>query len=167
MSHTNRNFVIAYVLLVLVPLVALAGILRVGHSIKAPISVDGTWNLHLDSAQLGSLPCGKTLAATPEKALVVSQSGESFVLSFANGPRVASFGTLDGAILRASLNPSATWAEETGCGAGRRLSLVATINPSSKPRSMAGKLSVDDCPSCSPAEFYAFQQAAPPSKGGH
>jgi hypothetical protein len=167
MSHTNRNFVIAYATLVILPLFALAGILRTGRTVKAPVSVDGTWNLRLDSADLYSLPCGKTLAATPGKALTVSQSGTSFVLAFANGPRMAATGTLDGTTLRASLTPLSEWSSEAGCGAGRQLSLLATVDPSTQPKSMSGKLSVADCSSCTTVRLYAFQQTAPASREGH
>jgi hypothetical protein len=161
MSNTNRNFVIVYVGLVLLPLAALAGILRAGRGVKAPISVDGAWNLQIDSAQLNSLPCGKALADNSEKTIVLSQSGKSFLLSFASGPRVSAYGTLDGTALRASLRPSKEWSTEAGCGAGRQLSFLATINPASHPKSMRGSLSVEDCSSCVPVEFQAVQQAAP------
>jgi len=167
MSHTNRNFMIVYVGLVLLPLAALAGILRAGRSVKAPFSVDGAWNLTPDSAQLGSLPCGKALTADPEKTMVLSQSGKSFLVAFPNGPRMAANGTLEGTTVRASLTPSKEWAMETGCGAGRHLSLVATIEPSARPKSMQGKLSVEDCASCLPVEFHAVQQAAPAREQDH
>jgi hypothetical protein len=167
MSHANRNFVIVYVFLVLLPLAALAGILRAGRNVKAPISVDGAWNLTIDSTQLNSLPCGKDLAAESERTILLSQSGKGFLLTFANGPRVSANGTLDGTTLRASLTPSREWSAEAGCGAGRQLSLQATVNPSSQPKSMRGSLSVEDCSSCVPVEFQAVQQAAPTRKEGH
>lgn len=167
MSHSNRNFVIAYAILVILPLFALAGILRAGQTVKAPISVDGAWNLQIDSAQLASLPCGKTLAATPDKAIVISQSGKGFVLAFANGPKAAASGTLEGTTLRASLIPSADWLRETGCVAGQQLSLTATVDLNTRPRSIAGKLSADNCESCTPVALAAFQQTPPSPKGGH
>lgn len=167
MSHANRNFVVVYVCLVLLPLAALAGILRAGRGVKAPISVDGAWNLQIDSAQLNSLPCGKTLAASSENAIVLSQSGKSFLLTFGSGPRVSANGMLDGTALRASLTPSKEWSMEAGCGAGRHLSLIATIDPSARPKAMRGTLSVDNCSSCALVEFHAVQQTAPASKEGH
>ncbi|MGA8763258.1 MAG: hypothetical protein WB562_10375 [Candidatus Sulfotelmatobacter sp.] len=158
---------IAYAVLVILPLFALAGILRAGHTVKAPISVDGTWNLQIDSALLDSLPCGKTLAATPDKALVISQSGKGFVLAFANGPKATASGTLEGTTLRASLIPSADWSREIGCGAAQQLSLTATVDLNTRPRSMFGRLSADNCTSCTPVALSAFQQTPPPPKGGH
>jgi hypothetical protein len=167
MSNNNRNFVIAYIFLVILPVIALAGILRAGHIVKAPPSVDGIWVLRMDRGQLASLPCGKTLAAIEQNSIVISQSGETFELSFANGPRVSGAGVVDGAALRASLIPGADWSAEFGCGGKRRLSLVATLAAGTKQKSLAGKLSVDDCPSCTPVDFYALRQAAPASKEGH
>src|ERR1700675_4660309 len=97
MFHNNRNFVFAYAFLVVLPLVGLAGILKSGRRLTAPVWIDGVWSLQVDSAQLNSLPCGKVLAAIPDKAIAISQSGRSFVLSFPSAPKLTASGTLDGA----------------------------------------------------------------------
>jgi hypothetical protein len=39
-SHSNKNFVIAYVFLVVLPITSLVGILHHGRNLKAPASVD-------------------------------------------------------------------------------------------------------------------------------
>jgi hypothetical protein len=167
MSQFNRKFVFAYVVLVALPLVALAGILRSGRTLTAPPSVDGIWSLQIDSTQLDSLPCGKTLAATPDKSIAISQSGKTFVLSFANGPKALGSGTVEGTSLHASLTPSTDWSAENGCGSGRSLTLLATVDKATTPRSLAGMLAVGNCPTCRTVEFHAVEQNAPPSKGGH
>jgi len=91
MSSARRNFIVAYVLLVLVPLVGLAGVLRAGRGLKAPISVEGVWKI--DSAagtasekqvseESGSAPCGLSDAALSNSSLLISQSGKSLQLTF-------------------------------------------------------------------------------------
>ena len=48
MPHTNRNFVVAYILLVGLAVARLRGVLKSGRSLTAPISVDGTWKVEAD-----------------------------------------------------------------------------------------------------------------------
>ncbi len=165
MSNANRNFIIAYILLVALPIVGLLGVLKNGRTLTAPISVDGMWQLQADPARLASLPCGKTLGQNPETALAISQSGRNFTLSLANGPKSTASGVLDGTTLKASLVPAAAWSEETGCGARRELTLVATVDVKTDPRSLTGMLSVSDCPSCGSVEFHAVRLAPAAKKG--
>ena len=155
----------AYVVLVAVPLLGLAGVLKGGRRLVAPPSVDGMWSMQLDSAQLSSLPCGKTLAATPDKTIAISQSGRTFVLSFPNGPKANAIGNLEGSSMHVSVMPSPEWSAENGCGNGRALTLLATVDAKARPRSLAGSFSIDDCPTCRPVEFRAVQQSAPSTKG--
>ncbi len=164
MSHTNRNFVIAYIFLVILPVIALAGILRVGRGVKSPVSVDGLWTVRMDSSQLDRLPCGKALAGAVQNSMQISQSGETFELAFLNSPKISATGVIDGATLRASLSSLGNW---PGCGPTRKLSLVTTIDSSQPQKVLSGKLSADDCSSCTPVDFYALRQAAPASREGH
>ncbi len=167
MPHTNRNFIFAYVLLVGLPLVGLVGVLKSGRALKAPISVDGLWQLQADPTRLASFSCGKDLTVDPDIALAISQSGKNFTLSLSNGLKSAGSGVIDGTTLKASLVPFVGSAEEAGCGNGREVSLVATVNPKTNPRSLVGMLSVDRCPSCTSIEFRAIRQTPPVKKGSH
>jgi hypothetical protein len=165
MSRTSRNFIIAYTLLVALPILGLVGILKSGRALAAPISVDGVWKLQTDPVRLAALPCGKTLASSPDAALAISQSGKNFTLSLSDGPKSTATGVLEGTSLKASLMPSVPWSEETGCGSGREISFVATVDPRANPRSLQGTLSVSHCQSCSPVEFRAVRVAAAVKKG--
>ena len=165
-SHINRNFVLAYILLVGVPIVGLLGVLKTGRKLAAPISVDGAWRLEADAAKLSTLPCGKALAESTDAALAISQSGTNFTVSFVNGPKSAGAGTLVGTSLNASLAPSPEWQAKSDCSADRKMTLVATVDPNATPRSLAGFLSASDCPSCSAVEFRAVRQT-PAKKGAH
>jgi hypothetical protein len=165
-SSTNRKFAIAYAVLVLVPLVGLLGILKYGRNLKAPISVDGAWTLQVDAKSLSALPCGKSLAESPDQAFTISQSGEKFTLTLAGAAKAEAAGSIDGAKLSAVLSPSGAWASESGCGSGRQLTLMATVDPKANPRALAGVLSVDGCASCGPVEFRAVRQT-PAAKAAH
>lgn len=167
MSHTNRNFIFAYVLLVGLPVAGLVGILKSGRKLTAPISVDGVWQLQADSVRLAALPCGQALINDPATALAISQSGKNFTLSFSNGPKSTASGVLEGTALKASVAPSTAWSEEAGCGEGRELSLAATVDARTDPRSLVGVLSVNHCPACAAVEFRAVRQSPPVKKGSH
>ncbi len=165
MSRTNMNFVFAYAFLVILPLVGLAGILKRGRSLTAPVSIDGIWSLQVDPAALDSLPCGKFLAAIPEKTIVISQSGRSFVLSFAGEPKIAASGTLDGTTLRTSLTPSES-SSETNCTGAPKWSMVASVDRRADSSFLEGALSAPNCATCAVVRFHAERQAAASPKGG-
>jgi hypothetical protein len=164
MAHINRNFIVAYTLLVALPLVGLVAVLRNGRELTAPISVDGLWQLQADPVRMIALPCGKTLA-DPETALLISQSGRNFALSLSNGPKSTASGVIDGITLKASIVPSEEWSAQAGCGNDHELLLMATVNPKVEPRSLTGVLSVNGCTACGSVEFRAARQAPPLRKG--
>jgi hypothetical protein len=164
MSSTNRNFVFAYTFLVVLPLVGLAGILKSGRHMAAPVSIDGVWNLRVDSAQLDSLPC-KSLAAISGQTIAISQSGTGFVLSFPGAPKITGSGTIDGTTLQASVIQPPESSSDGSCDG--QFSLLATVDPNAHPRSLVGKLSAVNCPTCPSVPLQAEHQAPAPSKGGH
>ena len=166
-SHPNRNFVLAYVLLVGLPVVGLLGVLKSGRALKAPPSIDGVWQLHSDASQLAALPGGKMLAENPDAAFAISQSGRNFTLSLPNGAKSVSSGVLDGTALKASIALAEDWSANENCG-DRRLTLTATLDPDANPRTLTGELSVIHCSECKSVPFHAIRQAAaPPGKASH
>jgi hypothetical protein len=160
-SHPNRNFILAYILLVGLPIAGLVGVLKSGRTLSAPVSVDGLWHLQIDSDRLASLPCGKALADAPETALAISQSGKNFTIALANGPKSTGSGALNGMAIKASIAPSADWSAQAGCGSDRELTLVATVDTRTDPRTLAGQLSINNCPSCAAIEIHAVRQNPP------
>jgi hypothetical protein len=166
MSGSNRNFVLAYAFLVILPLVGLAGILKAGRNVTAPVSIDGLWTMRVDSAQIDSLPCGKALATLPDKTLAIAQAGKNFVLTFPNGPRLTASGTLDGSNLRADLMGAAN-SSDSSCAAGQQMLLLASVNRKVDSNLLTGTLSVPNCQSCAPVGFHAQRQAPAPTQGGH
>jgi len=167
MSHNNRNFILSYILLVGLPIAGLVGVLKSGRKLTAPVSVDGLWHLQVDSDRLAALPCGKALAESPDTALAISQSGKNFTLTLPNGPKSTASGALDGTALQASIAPSADWSAQSGCGNGRELSLIATVDTKADPRTLTGRLSINNCPSCDAVEIRAVRQTPPARKAAH
>ena len=166
MSGTNGKFVFAYAFLVVLPLLGLAGILKSGRSLQAPASIDGLWSLKVDTPHLDSQRCGKVLAATPDTAILISQSGNSVVLSFQGGAKITASGILEGTTLRASLTDSGS-SHEVNCEDGQQYIMLATIDRQAESRLLAGTLSLANCPTCAPVAFHAERQAAASPKGGH
>ena len=166
MSRAGTTFILAYAFLVALPMVGLIGVLKSGRTLTAPISVNGVWQLQADPVRLAALPCGKTLAENPNTTLAISQSGKNFALSLSSDPKSTFSGVLEGNTLKALLVPSPAWSAEAGCGDGRELSLVATIDPKADPRSLVGLLSVNQCPACSSVEFHAVRQTPRARSGG-
>ena len=56
MTHANRNFVVAYILLVGLPILGLLGILHVGHALNAPHTLTSASRTEADSSQLTITP---------------------------------------------------------------------------------------------------------------
>ena len=155
-SHSNRNFVIAYILLVGLPLVGLAGVLRSGRSLNAPFSIDGAWKVDAGAAHLSSAPCGDFLSSVSDSPLTISQSGTSLVIGL--GGKTTT-GTLAGKTVKAQFavaeNPKAADCSD------HSLTLTATLDPLTEPRTLRGRLTVESCESCAPVEFHAVRQPRP------
>jgi len=166
MTHSNKNFVLAYLVLVALPVLGLVGVLRSGRNLVAPESVGGSWKIQADSTKLAALPCGVPLATGSDAGFTISQSGKNFTMNFTNSPMSVSSGEIQELSVKATILPSAGWAKTPGCGNGRALSLIATLDPKASPPSLAGTLSVNDCPTCVSVDFRAVQMDQAKAKGG-
>ena len=162
MNHSNRNFALAYILLVCLPVLGLAGVLRSGRTLKAPMSVGGPWKMGVTAGRLAEFPCGRSLASA-NPAFTISQSGTSFTLNFSNSPLSSVSGIVDGTMIRAGLVPSGAAVKDSGC-AGHTLFLTATVDFKATPKTLAGLLRVDNCAACAPLEFQATREDQ--AKGG-
>jgi hypothetical protein len=162
-SHSNRNFAVAYVFLVALPIVGLAGILRSGRSLKAPISVDGVWNLQVAGTKGTFSPCMSALGLDRDTPVTISQSGENFVI---NSGKAAGNGLVAGLTLQASLKPAGSVPATPNCGGDGSVLLAATVDAKASPRVLSGALSVAGCLSCESVEFHAVKQSSTQKKGG-
>jgi hypothetical protein len=160
-ASTNRKFVVAYIVLVGLPLLGLAGVLKSGRNLTAPISIDGTWKIEADLTSIGSRSCANALSSVLSSPLTISQSGLKLVVSSAKAKTV-SLATIDGTKINASLVPSA----DSGCGSDQTLTLVADVNRNASPRTLTGQLTASDCSSCAPIEIHATKQPKPQAGGG-
>jgi hypothetical protein len=159
MKRSNRNFLLAYLLLVALPVLGLVGVLRSGRNVTAPAAIGGVWKLQANTDPAANFGCGKPLTAE-DAAFTISQSGQTFTLSLVNSPMASASGVIDGTTVKAVLMPGAA-----GLGAcSHRLVLTAMIDTRVDARSMQGKVSLDDCPDCSVIEFHALRE---PARGGH
>jgi len=155
MSSTNRRFIIAYVFLVGLPLVCLAGVLKAGRHITAPISVDGTWKVEAN-ARPAADTCSLAVSSLLSSNLTISQSGRSLILTFNGGSKTPFAGSLEGKEVNASLGPV------SGCANEQAATLRASVDPASEPKALMGSLSFAGCASCSPMEFRAIRQPRQP-----
>lgn len=152
MNRFNRNFAVAYVLLVALPICGLASVLRIGHSLSAPISVSGVWKINANVDQVAANPCAKLLAG-PNASFTISQSGKIFTLTLASAAVAASSGTIDGTTISANLTPGLA-SKDTACTT-QPLTLTASVNTRTAPRSLQGIMHVENCANCLPIEFLA------------
>src|ERR1041385_4740087 len=56
-THSNRRFVLAYLLLVIVPIAGLTGVLKSNSKLTAPTAIGGLWKMHISANNLEALPC--------------------------------------------------------------------------------------------------------------
>lgn len=144
MSHTNRNFLIAYFFLVALPVTGLFAILRSGRTLTAPASVDGAWKIEANLDDLAALGCVKSAASLQDSTLTISQSGKNLIVSLPDFAKASGAGTIEGNSLNANVLTGNTAA---GCGQ-RTLALSATLDRKNTPKSLNGILSASDCDSC-------------------
>ena len=158
MSSTNRNFIIAYILLVGLPLAGLAGVLRTGRNLTAPISIDGAWKVEVNGkSSPATQPCEKAISSLLTSSFVVSQSGKSLQLTLHGASKTAVPGELEGTNIKASLGPV------SGCPKDQPVTVTASVDLKTEPKTLTGSLSVANCASCTPLEFRAVRQ---PRQGG-
>jgi hypothetical protein len=163
-KHSNRNFVLAYLLLVAMPLVGLAGVLRAGRHLTAPVAIGGTWRFHLPEEAASALACGKSL---PQDAtFTISQSGRQFTISSVSSTRTLASGTVQGEKVQINSLPLSSLTAYEACDSSSHVALRAAVDPQASPRSLVGTLVAIDCPNCPPVPFRAVRQDSGP-KGAH
>jgi hypothetical protein len=160
-SHASKRFVVAYILLVGLPLLGLVGVLKVGHSVSAPVSIDGAWKLDVDNPVSG--PCGKALASLPTSAFNISQSGKNLVLNLNSRP--AGSATIDGNRFNGVLELSDVPVDDQACPNHSTLHLLASVDAKTEPRVMTGTISVNGCARCATMNYQAVRQDSAAKRG--
>jgi len=154
---SNGNFLIAYSLLVALPVVGLLGILRGGRRLTAPLSVAGKWELQADTIRLAALPCGSALTSINDRAITIVQSGKNLRAEIADPTKLIGAGAIEGTTLSLSFQPETAGANAAVCANDRPVTLVANVDPKAEPRSFVGALSVKGCASCTQVEIHAVR----------
>lgn len=157
MKTRNLNFAIAYVILVALPLLGLAGALRMGRTLVAPTSVGGLWRIQTYSVKEAVLPYRKSLA-TANASFTIVQSGKNFTLNFGNSGMSSESGVVEGTTIRASMMPAGRSAREAGCDQELLVSLTATLDSKVNPQRLAGVVFVKGCPKCTAVDFQAVRE---------
>jgi hypothetical protein len=119
--------------------------------------VDGAWKVDAGAAHAPATPCGDFLSSVSNSPVSISQSGTSLVIGLGSGK--TTMGTLDGKIIKAQFAASASPNAED-CS-DHNLSLTATLDPLTEPRTLSGRISVEGCATCAPVEFHATRQPRP------
>ena len=164
-AHSNRNFAVAYMFLVALPVLGLVGVLRSGHALTAPLLVGGSWKIQADADGSGWASCAGSVAGS-NGAFTISQSGPNFTVSFGAVPATSASGSIHGTTITASVLSPATGAEAGGCG-NRRFTLIASLDPKASPESLSGTISDNDCPACMPIPFHAIREEQAKAKERH
>lgn len=165
MKRTNLSFILAYVALVVLPILALSAALRIGRTLIAPVSISGLWKIYVTANNTVALPCGKSLAAA-DATFTISQSGRNFTLQFNNSVMSPASGHIEGTTIKAGIAVAPNLTGKSGCDEAHVLTLTATVDPQVNPQFLAGVLSVDDCSGCLPLEFRAVREEPVNVRGG-
>lgn len=148
----HNHLVLAYILLVGLPLLGLFSVLEAGRGLVPLPAISGEWNLELDASPATPGNCLQ-LAGAQREILNISQSGANVVVSFNQAPKMTLTGTLEGNHLA-----GLTSARAAGCGEGALVRLAATVGGKPGRHSLDGHLSWEGCASCTPVAFRAVRQ---------
>lgn len=159
----NKIFIVAYTLLVALPLLGLAGILNYGRRLSAPLSVDGVWYFETGSNGLADLLCVKDGVHIHDGAVAISQSGKVLALNVSGETQFAAAGSIEGNKVTASILLLGS-GQLPGCRNDRPVTLSATVAPGADPRILIGVLTLKDCASCILVEFHAVRQVRATTK---
>jgi hypothetical protein len=134
--------VLLYLGLVGLPVLGILGLLQVGQTLSAPISLAGTWNAQLN-------PDSKSTAADPgllpqPMVLTITQSGPDVILVFDDNQRTTLVGKIQGATIDATaLGHDGTTADSAADFGNAPRSFRASIDWQAEPRRLVGMLVLD------------------------
>jgi hypothetical protein len=167
MSRASRNFIIAYILLVGLPLLGLVGILKAGRQVSAPISVTGEWKLDVQAIDPLSTRCGRLLASFQNASITISQSGKALVVSSNISATTTGQGVIEEGTVRGVIPLGDVAASDQGCGNSTAVTFVANLELHAQPRQITGSIALDNCPSCKPVTFRAVRQGSAAKRKAH
>lgn len=141
------RWVLLYLSMVGVPLLALLAILRVGERIVPPVALGGEWQVEFERVPSGAECAAFEFAGTT--VLRIAQSGTYLTLRFGEPRRT----TLKGRLAGRALEGWARIRSETPCG--DTLRVQATAGPGDLPTELSGRFEVTACDACPRLPFRA------------
>jgi len=137
--------ILLYLVLVGLPLLGIVGLLQVGHSLSAPVSLAGKWDAQLAPAQPQDSAPEAGLFHAGSTTVSITQSGPSLRLTFDSAPNTI----FEGSIRDLTINASAL---DRGVGAttnssnftGTPVAFRARVDRLARPDRLVGVLSVDE-----------------------
>src|SRR5690242_19538801 len=146
----SRRFLIAYLLLVGLPLGALLGVLHFGRNITAPAAVDGVWIFTLNQSDIARSHCAQSTWA--KLSMTISQSGPNLVIQLHPILTRVAFGEVRGRALNAATLASAP-AIALRCDPNGGYSVSASLDANPTPVTLAGALHLHGCRDCTSINF--------------
>jgi hypothetical protein len=144
---------VLYPLLVGVPALGVAGVLRAGARLQAPPAIGGAWSVEA-AARPADTACASRYAPAE---LRVSQSGVHLTLTWGKA-------TLRGRIADGAL--TAVEARDGGGCADGPLRIDVPLSRERRPGTLRGTVSVEGCADCPRVPFDATRKAPAPTRGG-
>jgi len=148
--------VLLYLVLVGIPILGILGLLQVGQTLSAPISVAGTWNAQLSLPSQLDSAAGDPLIHPGPTLLNISQSGPRLFLAFNDDQKTTLVGNVQDMTIDASVFRD---------GRANSSSLAATIihfhgkvNRQTEPDRLVGVLIFEDGPSRTEVPLTATRQ---------
>jgi hypothetical protein len=153
----TRRLVVAYVLLVGLPLVLLLIILRAGSHLKAPLSVAGAWTVTADPTPIADTRCKELLENIRQPFINVSQSGTKLIFNLNDKAGTAIPGAIQDATL--TMAQDSALSSPGGCSDPQAIYLEAKVENHGPERTMTGVLGFRGCDACAPVSFRAVRKA--------
>jgi len=151
--------ILLYVVLVGLPLLGIVGLLQVGQSLSAPISLAGKWNVQLVPAQpQGPARQDGVLRASPG-TLSITQSGPNLRLSFDHTPSPTFEGSIRDVTINATVLDRRTAAMPNPANyTAAPIAFRATVDRQARPERLFGILIFGDGPSRAEVRLTATRQ---------
>jgi hypothetical protein len=165
LTYRYKNFIVVYTLLVILPLLGLAGVLNYGRRLRAPLPVDGLWYFETSCTGMAQVLDVRPAVAIRNDWLMISQSGRSLALTFGSQPKSGAIGLLEGNTITASILLPLALRLGAGCESDRKLILNAVVLPDIGPTYLMGVLNPQDCAQCTAIEFHAVRKGPAITEG--
>ncbi|HUJ22197.1 MAG TPA: hypothetical protein VLX58_11775 [Bryobacteraceae bacterium] len=147
-----KNRVLAYMLLVGLPVLGLFSILEAGRGLAPPPAISGDWDVQVDASDQAADNC---LTNVQRPFLNITQSGSNVTMGFNRTPKTVINASLGGN----RLTGTATTPFAGSCGDGAVLRVDATVTGKPGKHAIDGRLFFDGCTSCAPVSFHARPSA--------